>query len=163
MKVLLCQDVENLGWFGDVVEVKQGYARNYLIPQLIAVVPSESKMRSMAEEKAKRAGQRQVAAERLQQVAAGIEGAEAVIAAKVNKQGHLFGSVSEKDIAVNLIEQGFEVTEKNVQLSEHIKDTGEHTVELRFTADITASIKVTVVAEGQEVEVTDESAEPTNE
>jgi len=163
MKVLLCQDVENLGWFGDIVDVKQGYARNYLIPQRIGVVPSEAKIKSMAEEKARRASQRQAAAERLQQVAAAVDGAEAVIAAKVNEQGHLFGSVSEKDIAANLIEQGFEVTEKTVQLAEHIKELGEYTIELKFAADITAGVKVTVVAEGQEVEITDESAEPTTE
>jgi len=167
MKVLLCQDVENLGWYGDVVEVKQGYARNYLIPQCIATAPSEAKIKAMAEEKASRAAERQKVSEKLQVLAERVEGAEVVIAAKVNEQGHLFGSVSEKDIATNLADQGFEVTDKNVKLSEHIKEVGEHEVTLKFVGDIAASIKVTIVAEGgqpeQDVEVADESAEETTE
>ena len=58
MKVLLCEDVDKLGWLGDVIEVKNGYARNYLLPCGLAIVPTEANLKSLAEEKAKRAGQR---------------------------------------------------------------------------------------------------------
>ena len=132
MKVLLCEDVESLGWYGDVVEVKEGYARNYLLPQRVAVVPSESKIKAMAEEKAKRSEQRNIALERL------------------------------KKIAENLRQQGFEIADKFVRLDHHIKEAGEFSVRIKFAADITATVKVTVVPEGQIAEAADDSTEQTN-
>jgi large subunit ribosomal protein L9 len=161
MKVLLCEDVENLGWYGDVVEVKVGYARNYLLPQRVAVVPSENKIKAMAEEKAKRTEQRNVALERLKKIAEKVEGAEAVIAAKVNEQGHLFGSITENQIAENLRQQGFEIADKFIRLDEHIKEAGQFNVRIKFAADVTAMVKVTVVPEGQIAEAADDSAEQT--
>ena len=102
MKVLLCQDVDKLGFYGDVVEVKDGYARNYLLPCGVATVPSEGKIKSMAAERGKRAEQRKLALVQLEKVVAAVEGAEVVVAAKANEQGHLFGSFHERDIAENL-------------------------------------------------------------
>ena len=162
MKVLLCEDVEKLGWYGDVVEVKEGYARNYLIPQRVATVPTEKKIKSMAEEKAKRAGQRDIALERLKKAAEAVNGAEAVIAAKANEQGHLFGSVTENQIAENLRQQGFEVADKFVHLDEHIKEVGQFNVTIKFAADVTAAVKVTVVPQGQIAEAADGSTGETN-
>ena len=148
MKVLLCEDVEKLGYLGDIVEVNDGYARNYLLPRQVAVVPSESNIRSLAEAKANRAEERKLVREQLTRAAEAVEGAEAVVAAKANEQGHLFGSVGEHEIAVNLREQGFDVADDMVQLAEHIKETGTHEVTLKLTADLTANISVVVVAEG---------------
>ncbi len=156
MKVLLCEDVENLGWFGDVVDVKDGYARNYLLPQGVGTVPTEANIKSMADEKAKRAGFRKVALAKLEQVASAVEGAEAVLAAKANEQGHLFGSVSERDIAANLREQGFEVSDGMVRLDGHIKEVGTHEVTLRIAAELTAKISVVVVSQDEKVESIDE-------
>ena len=156
MKVLLCEDVEELGWFGDVVEVKDGYARNYLLPQGVATVPTETNVKSMAEEKAKRAEFRKLAFEKLEQVASAVEGAEAVVAAKANEQGHLFGSVSERDIAINLREQGFEVSDEMVRLDGHIKEVGTHEVTLKIAAELTAKVSVVVVSQDEKVESTDE-------
>ncbi len=161
MKVLLCEDIEKLGWYGDVVEVSEGYARNYLLPQRIATIPTEQKIKTMADEKAKRAEQRGLDYERLQKAAQAVDGAEAVIAAKANEQGHLFGSVTPKEIAGNLRQQGYEVADKLVQLDEHIKELGQYTVKLRFAADVTAKVKVTVVPEGQGTQ-TDGSGSQTN-
>ncbi|MCD4830649.1 MAG: 50S ribosomal protein L9 [Anaerohalosphaeraceae bacterium] len=162
MKVLLCQDVEGLGWYGDVVDVKQGYARNYLIPQRVATVPSDDKMKSMAKEKAVRAGERELAMGKIKAAAELVNEAEVTITAKANEMGHLFGSVSEKDIAEKLREQSFEVNDKYVQLDEHIKEIGEYSVELKFGYEVTAAVKVTVVAESQD-EPADESVEQTDE
>jgi len=114
MKVLLCEDVKKLGWLGDVVEVSEGYARNYLLPQGLAVV-----------------------------------------ATKANEQGVLFGSVSARQIAANLREQGFEVADEVVQLPEHIKQIGTHTVTLRFADDLTATVNVVVVPEQESTPETD--------
>lgn len=150
MKVLLCEDVEKLGWLGDVVEVNVGYARNYLLPQGIGKVATEASIRAIAEEKAKRAEQRIQDSKRLEDAAKAVEGAEAVVAAKANEQGHLFGSVTERQIAANLREQGFEVADEIVQLPEHIKQVGTHAVKLKFADNVTVTVNVVVVPEQQE-------------
>ncbi len=150
MKVLLCEDVEKLGWLGDVVEVNIGYARNYLLPQGIGKAATEASIRAIAEEKAKRAEQRIQDGKRLENAAKAVEGAEAVVAAKANEQGHLFGSVNERQIAANLRAQGFEVADEIVQLPEHIKQVGSHSVTLKFADNVTATVNVVVVPEQQE-------------
>ncbi len=147
MKVLLCEDVEKLGWLGDVVEVKEGHARNYLLPQGLAKVATEANIRAIADEKARRAQERIREKTRLEEAAKAVDGAEAVLAAKANEQGYLFGSVTARQIAENLREQGFEVADKIVELTEHIKEVGTHSVTLRFAADLTAVVNVVVVAE----------------
>ena len=150
MKVLLCEDIDRLGWLGDVVEVNNGYARNYLLPQGLAKVANESSIRAIAEEKARRAEQRRLDGKRLEEAVKAIEGAEAVVAAKANEQGHLFGSVNERQIAENLRQQGFEVRDEIVQLPEHIKEIGTHSVTLKFRDDLTATVNVVVVPEQQD-------------
>lgn len=150
MKVLLCEDIQKLGWLGDVVEVSIGYARNYLLPQGLAKVATEASIRAIAKEKAKRAEQRIKDGKRLEDAAKAVEGAEAVIGAKANEQGYLFGSVTERQIAANLREQGFEVADEVVQLPEHIKQVGTHAVTLKFADDLNVTINVVVVPEQQE-------------
>ena len=147
MKVLLCEDIRKLGWLGDIVEVTEGYARNYLLPQGLAKVASEGNIRSIAQEKQARAEVRIKERKRLEAEAAKVDGAEAVVAAKANEQGHLFGSVTEKEIAANLREQGFSVSDDIIQLSEHIKEIGTHSVSLKFGDDLTVSVNVVVVSD----------------
>jgi large subunit ribosomal protein L9 len=150
MKVLLCEDISKLGWLGDVVEVNVGYARNYLLPQGLAKAATQASIRAIAEEKAKRAEQRIEDSKRFENAAKAVEGAEAVVAAKANEQGHLFGSVNERQIAANLRAQGFEVADEIVQLPEHIKQIGTHAVKLKFAENVTATVNVVVVPEQQE-------------
>jgi large subunit ribosomal protein L9 len=147
MKVLLCEDIRKLGWFGDIVEVENGYARNYLLPQGLAKMVSDDNIRSLAKEKVKRAEERIKEKKRLEQAAQVVDGAEAVIAAKANEQGHLFGSITEKQIASNLREQGFTVADEVVQLHDHIKEVGKHQVKLRFAENVIVTVNVTVVPE----------------
>ncbi|MHC4616664.1 MAG: 50S ribosomal protein L9 [Planctomycetota bacterium] len=151
MKVLLCEDIRKLGWLGDIVEVNTGYARNYLLPQGLARVASEANIRALAKEKAKRAERRIGERKRLEQAAAAVEGAEAVLAARANEQGVLFGSVGAEEIAANLREQGFEVANEIVQLEENIKHVGTHSIKLEFADDLTAAVSVIVVAEGVDI------------
>ncbi len=155
MKVLLCEDVKKLGWLGDVVEVSDGYARNYLLPQGLATVATDDSIRAIAEEKTRRAEQRIQESKRVEEVARMAEGAEAVVAARANEQGVLFGSVSARQIAANLREQGFEVADEVVQLPEHIKQIGTHTVTLKFADDLTATVNVVVVPEQEGTSETD--------
>lgn len=147
MKVLLCEDIKKLGWLGDVVDVTEGYARNYLLPQGLAKVATEGNIRAIAQEKAKRAEQRLRERRRIEKAVEAVNGAEAVLAAKANEQGVLFGSVTDSMIAANLRAQGFEVADEVVKLPEHIKNLGTHEVTLRFTEDLTATVRVVVVPE----------------
>ena len=147
MKVLLCEDVKKIGWLGDVVEVSEGYARNYLLPQRLAIVATEANMKSLAQEKSKRAEKRIEDRKRLEAVCKAVEGAEAVLASKANELGHLFGSVTEHQIAENLRSQGFGVADEIIHLSEPIKQVGTVKAKLRFAEDLTATVSVVVVAE----------------
>jgi large subunit ribosomal protein L9 len=150
VKVLLVEDVNRLGWLGDVVEVNEGYARNYLLPRGLAKPATEANVKAIADEKAKRSEAHLAERKHLEQVCAAVEGAEAVIASKANEQGHLFGSVTEKHIAENLRAQGFAVADEFVRLGEHIKQVGTYRVKLQFADELTATITCLVVAEGAE-------------
>lgn len=156
MKVLLCEDINKLGWFGDIVEVNNGYARNYLLPQGLAKVATEASIRAIAEEKAIRSEQRIKDVKRLENAAKAVEGAEAVVAAKANEQGHLYGSVNAEQIAANLREQGFQVANEIIQLPEHIKQVGTHAITLKFADNLTATVNLVVVPEQDSAEESDE-------
>jgi large subunit ribosomal protein L9 len=134
-----------LGWFGDVVEVSSGFARNYLLPLGLAVVPTDAAIKSMAQEKAGRADARRLQRQKLEETAAAVNGAEVVIAAKANEAGLLFGSVGSREIAANLREQGFEVADEMVQLSEHIKQVGSAAVKIKFAQDLVVAVNIVVV------------------
>ena len=153
MKLLLVEDVESLGWLGDIVEVKAGYARNYLVPQGLAVVPTEKSIAALADEKARRAEVRKLDHQKKEQLASAVEGAEVVLSAKVNELGHLFGSVTERDIAENLRQQGFTVQDAMVKMPHgHIKDLGTHDITLKITPDLNAVVRVVVVSQDENVD-----------
>ena len=150
MKVLLVKDIERLGWLGDIVEVKTGYARNYLLPYGLATVPNKNNLRAIAEEKAHCAEKRIEDNKRIAVAASAVEGAEAVLSAKANELGHLFGSITEAMIAENLRKQGFEVADEIVKMDQHIKEVGTSQVTLKFAEDLTATVNVVVVAQQDE-------------
>lgn len=150
MKVLLLEDVEKLGYLGDVVDVKNGYARNYLVPYGLATVPTEEAIEAIAEERAKRAAERRAAYDRLVKVAEEIDGTEITIESAANEQGHLFGSVTEAMIEEKLREAKFEISDGMAVLDHHLKEVGDYEVTLKLAADVTAKVKLTVVAQGGE-------------
>jgi len=163
MKVLLFEDIENLGWLGDIVTVKDGYARNYLVPQGLAGVPTEANIKSLADEKARRAEQRKLQRQQQKELGENVTGAEVVVAAKANELGHLFGSVAERDIADNLRQQGFAIKDGMVKLpAGHIKELGTYDITLKVGADLTAPIRVVVVSQDQTVDAVEEET-TTNE
>ena len=153
--VLLTADVRDLGYLGDIVMVKRGYARNYLLPQKLGVVPTEANIKVLAEAKAKASAVRKVRQERLAKAVAAVEGAEVVVAAKANETGRLFGSIGPDKIAENLRDQGFEVHDSAVEQVHHIKETGTHEITLKFEAGLTAKISVVVVSEDKQAEMAD--------
>ncbi len=159
MKLLLCEDIERLGFLGDIVDVKNGYARNYLLPSGLARVPNETNIRALSEEKVRRASERKVVRKKMVRVAEAVNDAEVVVAKKANEQGHLFGSVTEKDIGENLRAQGYEIADGMVRLDEHIKEIGTHQVQLKLSGDLTAMISVVVVSQDETVEAISEDSE----
>ena len=150
MKLLLLEDVDKLGFFGDVVTVKDGYARNYLLPQLLAEIPTQAKIAEISDERAKRVEVRKIENNRLQATSAKVNGVTITITALANEQGHLFGSVGEKDIAKILTDAGYEVQAKHVTLSQHFRELGSFDVHLRFAEGAEADIHVNVVAPVEE-------------
>jgi len=157
MKVLLREDVKNIGYLGDVVEVRDGFARNYLLPNGLAMVPTESNLRSLAKQKAHRAEQRILEQKRLETAAAAVDGAEVTITKKANEQGHLFGSVTANDIAENLRNQGYQVADEVVNLSEHIKQVGTSQITLKFAENLISKVTVIVTSPEQQQSDNDES------
>ena len=166
MKLLLLEDVPNLGYFGDVVEVKDGYGRNYLLPHRIATVPTDAMIKSIEEERAKRAEERRMVRAALEKSAAKVADAVVRIEAKANDAGHLYGSVTEADIAKMLQESGYEVQTKHVAMGPHITELGEYDITLRFALDLKTKIKVNVVAPGtaeENAKTAEQSAEAAEE
>ncbi|MFP4052791.1 MAG: 50S ribosomal protein L9 [Phycisphaerae bacterium] len=145
MKVLLRRNVRNLGQIGDVVDVKAGYARNYLVPYKLAVQPTEGNLKRVEEEKA--AYLQQLAQER-EQIAARaqvVDGKEVTIAARANPEGHLYGSVGKAQIVAALAEAGAFVEEQDIVLDEAIRELDKYDVTIEFAEDITATVHVWVV------------------
>lgn len=148
MQIILLEKVVNLGGLGDVVKVKDGYARNFLIPQGMAKRATQS---NLAEFEARRAELERVQAERLaaaQAVAEKLEGVTVQVGRKAGMDGRLFGSVGNADIAAALGAQGFEVERSSIRMPDGpLKQTGEVPLEVVLHADVVANITVAVVGE----------------
>jgi len=148
MEIILMDKVANLGNLGDVVKVKDGYARNYLIPQGMAKRATAANRAAFEEKKAEL---ERVAGEKLasaQVRAEKLEGFALTIAQKAGVDGRLFGSVGNTDIADALAAQGFDVAKGEVRLPEGpLKTVGEYEIQLGLHTDVIANIKVTVVSE----------------
>ncbi len=148
MEIILMEKVVNLGNLGDVVKVKDGYARNFLIPQGKAKRATKANMEAFA---ARKAELEKVAAEKLaaaQARAEKLSGFELTIAQKAGVDGRLFGSVTNVDIAEALQAQGFDVARSEVRMPEGpFKAVGEYELTLALHSDVETQIKVSVVAE----------------
>lgn len=144
-KILLRRNVSNLGRIGEVVEVKDGYARNYLVPQGLAVAPTEANLKAIEAEKA--AYLEELASQRaeLETQAKLLSGKEFTIAALANEQGELYGSVGPAQIAAAAAEEGILLEPRNIVLDEPIHRLDKYQVSVRFGEDVTASISVWIV------------------
>lgn len=147
-QLLLIQDVEDLGRSGDIVTVKPGYARNFLIPQKRAVVADKYTLRLQAklqEERAKQAAEDRKEAEDL---AGRLEGKSITIEVKVDPDGHMYGSVAAMDVVNLLGNEGITIERRNVLLAAPIKTLGVHVINLKLKEGIPSMITLRVVAEG---------------
>lgn len=148
-KLLLIDDVECLGRKGDLVEVKPGYARNFLLPQGLAMSADKNALRVRArlqEERRQRAAQDRSESEAIK---ARIEGKIFLFEVKVDHDGHMYGSVSAPDIAHRIQEEeGVELDRRMVMLKHPLKSTGVHNVTLRLKEEVEAQVHVKILAEG---------------
>lgn len=150
MKILLRENIAKLGIIGDIVEVKPGYARNYLLPYGKAVEPTAANIKAVEAAKEQYLAQLAKQREELTARANAAEGKELVIVARANDEGHLYGSVGPAQVAAVLGEMGVLVDPAEINLAEGYREVGQYTVELRFAEDITASVSLAIKAEGAE-------------
>jgi large subunit ribosomal protein L9 len=147
MEVILREHVDNLGRRGDVVKVASGYARNYLLPRKLALAVNEGNKRQIERER-KNAEVRELEEKtQAEAFAARLGAAEISIARRVGEHDALYGSVTSADIATALAAKGFEIDKRKITLADPIKALGEVTVPVRIHRDVTAQVKVSVVAE----------------
>lgn len=150
MKVILTDEIRGLGTRGDVVTVKDGYARNFLIPKNLAREATSGNMKAIEQEKkkwAQLANQERAVA---QKAADSVKGAKVTIQKRVGDHGHLFGSVTANEIADALAAKGIEVDKRRIELEHAIKTVGLHDIDVRLHRDVTAHIQVEVVPIGTE-------------
>lgn len=146
MEIILIQDVANLGYKNDIVKVKDGYGRNYLIPNKLAIIANESNKKQLAEnlkQQSKKLAQQLADAEVL---AAKLADTVITLKAKANEDGKIFGTITTTQVSEALKEAGFEVDKKIITI-EAVKELGEYTAIARLHRDVKAEIKLNVVAE----------------
>lgn len=147
MQVILREEIEKLGKIGDLVKVKDGFGRNFLIPTKKAIEATPKNLNAMNHVK-------KMVSDRLRKLkkeaaadAENIKALSLVIKAKVGEEGKLFGSVTSMDIAAAAAAQGVKIEKRKISLEEPIKRLGEFTVQVKLHSDVTADLKVTVIAE----------------
>jgi len=145
--VILRADVENLGSAGDVVHVRPGYARNYLIPHGLALVATEGSRRRFEEER--RQSSRTVERQKVhaEDMASELEGVSLTFTMRAGEEGRLFGSVTNADISEALEKEGLQVDRRDIVLEEPIKDLGVYRVPIRLHAEVEPVIRIWVVAQ----------------
>ncbi len=147
MKIILKADVANLGYKDDVVEVKNGYARNYLIPQRLAIMATPSALKVHAENLKQRAHKIEKIKADAQAVADSLKDVALTIAAKVSATGTIYGSVSNIQIAEELAKLGHDIDRKLIVIKESVKEVGHYTATVKLHKDVAVEIPFEVVAE----------------
>lgn len=147
MKIILKKEVANLGEAGDVVEVKSGYGRNYLIPQGFACAATRSALKQLEETKRQRAHKEAKLIADAEALAAKIAATPVTVAVKVSESGKIYGSVTTAQIEEALKAAGVEVDKKNISLVDDIKTVGEYEATVKCYKAVKGTVKVTVVAE----------------
>jgi large subunit ribosomal protein L9 len=145
IQVILQHDVQNVGKSGDLVKVRPGFARNFLIPRDLAVPATTSAVNRISHEKAVAMAKAEKAKKEAREFAAKIDGMLLTIARPVGEEDRLFGSVTSKDIHAALVAKGIELDRKKMHLAEPIKALGTFEIPVKLIADVTATLKVAVV------------------
>jgi large subunit ribosomal protein L9 len=149
MEIILRESIEKLGHPGEVVTVKAGYARNYLVPRKLAYPATPGNLKIMEQERNnqhRREAKQKGEAEKLREV---MNAVEITVTRRVGEQEVLYGSVTTSDIADELEKKGFKVDKRKINLDDHIKQLGEFVVPIRLFADVVAEVKLRVEAEAE--------------
>jgi large subunit ribosomal protein L9 len=147
IEVILREDIKTLGRAGEMVRVKPGYARNYLLPQGLAYEATEGNKKRIAAETRVRTARNQAEKDQSEREAATLRDVTVTLAGKAGEEGKLFGSITSQDIADALARQGHSVDRRRIELEHPIKTTGVHTVTVRLHPEVHAEVRVSVVSE----------------
>jgi large subunit ribosomal protein L9 len=152
MEVILREHVDKLGSRGEIVKVADGYARNYLLPRQLALLATEGNKKQVERERAKFTAKETEERKVAESLAARIAAVTIVIVRKAGETEALYGSVTAADIAEELSAKGFDIDRRKLQLAEAIKQAGDVDVVLKLHREVSATVKVRVVAEGADQE-----------
>jgi len=147
MEIILKEDVANLGLKDDIVKVKPGYGRNYLIPQGLAILATPSARKVHAENQKQRVHKEEKLRNEATLLAAKLEGKKIVIGAKTSSTGKIFGSVNNIQIAEALEKEGFPIERKNITIKDKVNEIGTYSASVKLFRDVKANIEFEVVAE----------------
>jgi len=163
MEVILREDVAHLGNIGDVVKVRDGYARNYLFPRGLAILADKRNIHELEHHQRVVEEKRKRVAKTAQEMADKLSKVHLEFSARAGEGGKLFGSVTNMDVEKQLADKGYQIERRRIRLEEPIKTVGEHQVSITLSAGVPCQIKVTVVALTEESEAqaadTDEASE----
>lgn len=146
MKVVLIQDIKNIGKKGDIKEVSDGYARNFLLPRNLVLAATESAVKQALEVKSKQLEAEKINQEKTKELAKIIAGKKITIKAK-EKKGKLFGSITAKNIAQELKKENVEISEKSIVLESPLKEIGEYEIKIRLDQGIETSLMLAIEKE----------------
>ena len=149
MEVILKEDIVTLGKIGEIVRVRDGYARNYLLPRGLVLMANKRNLKTFEHQKKIVADQKQKITRHAQAVGDQLAGVSLVIPMKVGEEGKLFGSVTTLQIEKALKAKGLNVDRRKIHLNETIKVAGDYEVPVRLSADLTVSLKVSVVSDSK--------------
>ncbi len=147
MKIILKEDISNLGYKDDVIEVKSGYGRNYLIPQGKAIIASPSALKQLAENQKQRAHKLAKLKADAEAVAAALQGVSLTIGAKTSSTGTIFGSVNNIQIAEALEKLGHNIDRKTIYIKDNVKEVGSYTATIKLHKEVSVEIPFEVVSE----------------
>ena len=148
VKLILTESIHNLGESGDLVSVKPGYARNFLLPQKKAILATDGRVKELEHNKRIAAEKAAKDLENLKEAKKAIEKLSIEVGARAGENGKLFGSVTSAQIAEKVIEQGFDIDRRRIDLKDPIKEIGEHTVSYKLHRDLSAEFTVLVISDG---------------
>jgi len=147
MKIILLQDIDNLGKKYEIKEVADGYARNFLIPKGLAKPATKENLKWLETQKEIEVKKAEEELKKVEAVATNIDGQEIIIPVKIGEEGQLFESITSQKIYEKLKELGFEIKKSQIDLPEPIKELGEYPVKIKFEHNLEAEIKIIVVEE----------------
>jgi len=147
MRVILLQDIDNLGKKYEIKEVKDGYARNFLIPKGLAKLATKEVMSWLETQKETEAKKEEEELKKVQEFASSMEGLEVIIPVKIGEEGQLFESINAQKISEKLKELGFKVKKSQIDLAEPLKELGEFPVKIKFEHNLEVEIKIIVTEE----------------